>query len=84
MQLLIINVINVITYHSKKSWLLHCSDSQWRSGAAVAYTDSEMSQRSYPSDRNPGPLGDLYTSVDRTRDPRIRCSHPHLNVVVTF
>jgi len=53
--------------------LLTCSNDQWQSGAA-AYADSETSHRSYHSDRNPGPLGDLYTSVDRTRDARMRYS----------
>jgi len=44
-----------------------CRNSQWQ------YASSDMaSHRSFQSDRNPGPLGDLYTSVDRTKDARPR------------
>jgi len=59
------------------------SSSQWQSGAA-AYADSEMSHTSYPSDRNPGPLGDLYTSVDRTRDARMRYGWPFVGIMIAL
>ena len=58
-------------FHLENYLLLFCSNGRWRY-SGLTYADSDVSQRSFPSDRNPGPLGDLYTSVDRTKDARAR------------
>jgi len=61
--------------------LMLYSHNNRRYGGAV-YAGSEMSHKSYPSDRNPGPLGDLYTSVDRTKDAGNRYSFDLLIVKI--